>query len=45
MKIGHWIYYFTKYTGIKFLVELYTKITGKDCGCDDRRKKLNNIIR
>ena len=45
MKIGDWIYYFTKYTGIKFLVDWYSKITGKDCKCNDRRTKLNNIIR
>jgi len=30
----------TKATGIKALVDLFTP-EGKDCGCDDRQKKLN----
>ena len=31
----------TKRTGIKSLVE---KVTGKDCGCDKRRDKLNKLV-
>jgi hypothetical protein len=41
MKLGDLIYYITKYTGIKYLVELYYK--GEDCGCPGRREKLNNL--
>ena len=43
MKLGDLIYYITKYTGIKALVYWYSKYTGKDCGCDERRKKLNKV--
>jgi hypothetical protein len=41
MKLGDLIYYITKYTGIKYLVELYYK--GEDCGCPGRREELNNL--
>jgi len=43
MKIGNIIYYITKYTGIKYLVNKYYKLRGTKCGCNDRRKKLNEI--
>jgi len=43
MKLGDLIYYFTKYTGIKAVVDFFSEKTGVDCGCDDRRKKLNNF--
>jgi len=32
----------TKATGIKKVVEMFTK-DGQDCGCEDRKKKLNKI--
>ena len=43
MKIGDTIYYITKYTGIKFLVDKYHKLRGTECNCGKRRKKLNEI--
>jgi hypothetical protein len=43
MRLGDLIFYFTKYTGIKWLVDWYSKKTGTDCGCDKRRKKFNEI--
>lgn len=43
MKLGDLIHYITKYTGIKWLVNKYHNYLGTDCGCDDRRKKLNEI--
>ena len=43
MKIGDTIYYITKYTGIKFLVDKYHKLRGTECNCGKRRKKLNKI--
>jgi len=43
MKLGDLIYYFTKYTGIKALVDWYHRYTDTDCGCDDRRRKLNDF--
>jgi hypothetical protein len=39
--LGDLIYYITKYTGIKWLVGVYSKWTGKDCGCEGRREKMN----
>jgi hypothetical protein len=43
MKLGDLIYYITKYTGIKWIVKKYHKIRGTECGCDERRKKWNEI--
>lgn len=35
----------TKATGIKDAVELFSKATGIDCGCDERKEKLNKLFR
>jgi hypothetical protein len=35
---------FTHATGLDRLAKFYTRITGKDCGCEERRHKLNQII-
>lgn len=44
MKLGDLVYYFTKYTGIRWLVKKITKMIGfEDCGCDKRREKWNDI--
>ena len=43
MKLGNIIYYITKYTGIKYLVDIYHKLRGTKCDCNNRRKKLNEI--
>ena len=43
MKLGNLIYYITKYTGIKYLVESYHAFKGTKCECNNRRKKLNNL--
>ncbi len=40
MKLGDIVYYFTKYTGIRWIVK---KIWGDDCGCDKRRDEWNDI--
>ena len=40
MRLGDFIYYLTKYTGIRWIVK---KIWGNDCGCDQRRNKYNDI--
>ena len=40
MKLGNLIEFITTYTGIKWLVK---KIWGEDCGCDDRKNKLNDV--
>lgn len=34
----------TKTTGIKKAVELFSKATGIDCGCDERKAKLNELF-
>lgn len=43
IRLGDAIHFLTKYTGIKYLVKIYHKHWGTDCGCDGRRKKLNEI--
>ena len=43
MKLGDIIYYITKYTGIKLLVETYHSLKGTKCNCDKRRKNLNDL--
>ena len=40
MKLGNFIELITTYTCIKWLVK---KIWGEDCGCDDRKNKLNDV--
>ena len=34
----------TEATGIKKAVELFSKLTGIDCGCDARKEKLNVLF-
>ena len=43
--LGDTIEKITKATGIKKVVEAWEKKTGKDCGCEERRVKLNKLIR
>lgn len=43
MRLGDIVFYITKYTGIKAIVDWYSKVTGKDCGCEERRKEYNKI--
>ena len=43
MKLGNIIYYITKYTGIKCLVNTWHKLRNTKCNCNKRRKKLNEI--
>jgi hypothetical protein len=40
MRLGDLIEKITTYTGIKWLTK---KIFGEDCGCDERKDKLNKI--
>jgi len=40
MKLGNLIELITTYTGIKWVVK---KIWGDDCGCDNRKNKLNDV--
>ena len=43
--LGDSIEKFTKATGIKSLVQMGTKITGKkDCGCNKRKEALNKAF-
>lgn len=43
--LGDTILKVTEATGIKKVVEAWEKATGKDCGCEERRLKLNKLIR
>ena len=43
MKLGDIVFYITKYTGIKWMVDKYHKYKGTKCKCPERREALNNI--
>ena len=42
--LGDSIEKFTKATGIKTVVEKAAKVTGKPCGCGQRRDTLNRVF-
>jgi len=42
--LGDTVENITKATGIKKVVELFSKATGLDCGCDERKEKLNKLF-
>tara|TARA_R110002012_G_scaffold122007_1_gene271777 strand:+ start:298 stop:471 length:174 start_codon:yes stop_codon:yes gene_type:complete len=42
--LGDTIERITELTGIKKVVEKVAKKTGKDCGCNKRKEKLNNMF-
>ena len=42
--LGDSIEKFTKATGIKKVVDKVSKVTGKDCGCNKRKIKLNRMF-
>jgi hypothetical protein len=42
--LGDTIEAITEVTGIKKAVEMFSEATGIDCGCDERKEKLNNLF-
>jgi len=42
--LGDTIEKITKFTGIKAVVDAFTKASGKDCGCEGRKEWLNNKV-
>lgn len=34
----------TNITGIDRLAKMYEELTGKPCGCEERREKLNQLV-
>ena len=42
--LGDVVEAFTKATGIKAIVDKVSDVLGVDCGCDDRRERLNNLL-
>lgn len=42
--LGDSIEKITKATGIKKVVEVVNKVTGKDCGCGKRKDNLNRLF-
>ena len=42
--LGDTIFKITHATGLDKLAELYTKVTGKDCGCKSRQEALNKLV-
>lgn len=45
MKLGDKIELILKLTGIHYLVKYVSILLGIDCGCEDRKQRLNNIKR
>jgi hypothetical protein len=43
--LGDTIEKITKATGIKAAVELFSSVTGLDCGCDERKETLNKLFK
>jgi hypothetical protein len=42
--LGDTIEQITNATGIKAVVDKFSEVTGIDCGCEERKEKLNNLI-
>ena len=42
--LGDSIEKLTEVAGIKKVVEMFSEATGIDCGCDERKEKLNNLF-
>tara|TARA_R110002167_G_scaffold309278_1_gene514117 strand:- start:557 stop:721 length:165 start_codon:yes stop_codon:yes gene_type:complete len=42
--LGDTIDKITTFTGIKIIIKYISKLLGIDCGCDFRRKRLNNLV-
>jgi hypothetical protein len=42
--LGDTLEQITEATGIKKAVEMFSKATGLDCGCDERKEKLNQLF-
>ena len=42
--LGDTIEQITEATGIKAAVEMFSKATGIDCGCEERKTKLNELF-
>lgn len=42
--LGDTVEQITTATGIKTAVEMFSKATGLDCGCDERKAKLNQLF-
>jgi hypothetical protein len=42
--LGDRVYDFTHMTGLNKVAELYSDVTGCDCGCEKRRQALNNLV-
>jgi len=42
--LGDTIEKITKLIGIKKVVKNISKVTGKDCGCDERKDTLNRLF-
>ena len=42
--LGDTIEQITETTGIKAAVEMFSKATGIDCGCEERKAKLNELF-
>lgn len=42
--LGDTVAYITDATGLSELAAIYTKLTGRDCGCKSRQEALNKLF-
>ncbi len=42
--VGDTVAKMTHATGLNRLAKIYTKATGKPCGCNERQKKMNQVF-
>lgn len=42
--LGDTLAHFTQVTGLDRLAQAYEQATGKSCGCETRREKLNRLF-
>ena len=42
--LGDYVADFTHATGLDKISQTYTQLTGRDCGCEARREKLNRLV-
>mgnify|MGYP001258326663 CR=1 FL=1 len=42
--LGDVIYFITKCTGIAWIVHKVNGVTGFECGCNERRQRMNSLL-
>lgn len=42
--LGDTVHNLIEMTGLDILAEIYTSVTGRDCGCTARQERLNDLF-